>query len=262
MSSQSEALKAFKRELSARWITLDSFLSQADRNNDGHIEAEELIDLFAQLHLSSFDEESIRGLLTELDQDGSGFLERDELTRLFVSVGAPRVTQSLARPASNKTRAESSQRLVSLVAHNNMKPVLLDFIEANLEFFSGLPLVTTGSTGRSLQATLGIEVQQLVASGPLGGDQAIGGMISEHKIAAIFFFKDPLTSHAHASDIEALTRLCDVHQIPYATNAASAAGLMMALNHYGLSWELHRSESNVVQAYKNQQSQVISSLKS
>ena len=93
--------------------------------------------------------------------------------------------------------------------------------------------------------------------GPLGGDQAIGGLISEHRICAIFFFKDPLSSHAHASDIDALTRLCDVHQIPFATNAASAVGLIMAIDKLGLCWDLNATESPIVTAYKTQQSEVV-----
>ena len=111
--------------------------------------------------------------------------------------------------------------------------------------------MTTGTTGRSLKNKLDIHVEKLVASGPLGGDQAIGGLISEGRISAIFFFKDPLSSHAHASDIEALTRLCDVHQIPYATNAASAQGLLMSLAEFGLDWDINKEESLIVQKYKN-----------
>ena len=125
-----------------------------------------------------------------------------------------------------------------------------------------MPLVTTGSTGKAMTESLGIPVEKLVASGPLGGDQAIGGLISEHKIAAIFFFKDPLSAHPHAADIEALTRLCDVHRVPYATNSASAIGLLMALRQFGLDWQIDRDQNTVLSRYQQTQSKVISKVSS
>ena len=89
------------------------------------------------------------------------------------------VQDDQASSEASEIQDRKSSKFVSLVAHNDMKNVLINFVAGNKPFFSGLPLVTTGSTGRSLKNKLGIEVERLVASGPLGGDQAIGGMISE-----------------------------------------------------------------------------------
>ena len=70
-----------------------------------------------------------------------------------------------------------------------MKSSLIRFVEDHRNFFGRMPLVTTGITGRAMTDSLGIPVEKLVASGPLGGDQAIGGLICEHKIVAIFFLR-------------------------------------------------------------------------
>ena len=156
--------------------------------------------------------------------------------------------------------AEVDEKYIALVAHNERKSALKSFVAEHKDFFSKVTLVTTESTGRTLKESLGINVTELVASGPLGGDLAIGGMISEKKIAAIFFFKDPLSAHPHAADIEALTRLCDVHHVPYATNLASARGILMILQEFGTDWQLDADEHSIVEKYKQDQAKVIQSV--
>ena len=133
-------------------------------------------------------------------------------------------------------------------------------MEQHHDFFSKAPLVTTGSTGKMLHEKLGIPVEKIVASGPLGGDQAIGGLISENKIASIFFFQDPLTAHPHYSDIAALTRLCDVYQIPFATNPSSALGVLLAIQRYGFDFS-NVLQNKVIENYKNKQQIVLQKLK-
>ncbi|MBT5690200.1 MAG: methylglyoxal synthase, partial [Opitutae bacterium] len=71
-----------------------------------------------------------------------------------------------------------------------------------------------------------ILLSKKVKSGPLGGDQAIGQMISTDNIKGIIFFRDPLSPHPHHADIEALGRLCDVYQVPLATNPATATAVL------------------------------------
>merc|ERR1712170_238256 len=105
----------------------------------------------------------------------------------------------------------SAERFVALVAHNNMKGAMVAFVEKHLWYFRRVKIVTTGSTGKLLQSRLGLEVAVMVKSGPLGGDQQVGAMMSENKVAGVFFFKDPLTAHMHNADIEALCRVADVH---------------------------------------------------
>lgn len=75
-------------------------------------------------------------------------------------------------------------------------------------------------------------------------------------MSAIFFFKDPLSAHQHAADIEALTRICDVHKVAYATNSASGKGLVSAMASLGLAFGIS-NESDTVKEYKADQEKVI-----
>ena len=102
---------------------------------------------------------------------------------------------------------------------------MLAFVKKNVEVFRSRSLVATGSTGKMLAETLGLEVER-VAHGPYGGDLVIGGRVSEGKISAVLFFRDPLTSQPHEPDVSALMRVCDVHEIPLATNAATAEAIV------------------------------------
>jgi len=81
--------------------------------------------------------------------------------------------------------------------------------------------VATATTGALLAAQLGLEVER-VASGPQGGDLEIGAMIVRGDVQAVVFFRDPLTAHPHEPDIQAVMKACDVHDVPLATNRATA----------------------------------------
>lgn len=117
---------------------------------------------------------------------------------------------------------------IALIAHDKKKDVLVDFAKKHKDFFEKFELVATGTTGgRIIQAT-DLEVKRYL-SGPLGGDQQIGSDIANECIKAVFFFRDPLTSQPHEPDVQALIRLCDVHQIPVATNIATAELLIKSL---------------------------------
>jgi methylglyoxal synthase len=112
-----------------------------------------------------------------------------------------------------------------------------------------------------------LEVKSKVASGPLGGDQEIGGAGARGEVAAIFFFRDPLSSHPHEADIQALARLTDMHDVAIATNRQTATALVYALFHHAeLEAELRpyhqqaRGDTNRVSKYKNGQSAVIKSV--
>lgn len=120
------------------------------------------------------------------------------------------------------------RRQVALIAHDKKKLELAMFALGHRDTLGQFHLVATGTTGGILQKQTGLSVER-VLSGPLGGDQQIGARIAEEKVLAVFFFRDPLTAQPHEPDVSALTRLCDVHDIPLATNPASAEALMLWL---------------------------------
>lgn len=111
--------------------------------------------------------------------------------------------------------------MIALIAHDAQKGALLDFVREHAEFFKTQKLVATGNTGKMLHEELDLEIER-VAHGPEGGDLIIGGRVAEGKIAAILFFRDPLTAQPHEPDVSALMRVCDVHSVPLATNKATA----------------------------------------
>ncbi|MFC4638022.1 methylglyoxal synthase [Deinococcus hohokamensis] len=119
-------------------------------------------------------------------------------------------------------------RQVALIAHDKKKLELAMFALTHRETLAHFPLVATGTTGSVLQKQTGLEVER-VLSGPLGGDQQIGARLALEQVLAVFFFRDPLTAQPHEPDVSALVRLCDVHDIPLATNPASAEALMLWL---------------------------------
>jgi methylglyoxal synthase len=109
---------------------------------------------------------------------------------------------------------------IALIAHDGKKEELVDFVLRHQEWFSGFNLVGTGTTGGRI-ANTGISIECL-ASGPLGGDAQIAARITEGEVHAVIFFRDPMGKHPHEPDINMLLRQCDVHNIPLATNPATA----------------------------------------
>lgn len=110
---------------------------------------------------------------------------------------------------------------IALIAHDNMKDEMVDFA-ANHEFIlAKCKLLATGTTGRILNEKLKLDIERM-ASGPLGGDQMIGSEIAKGNVDCVIFLRDPLTAQPHEPDITALLRICDVHNVPLATNRNSA----------------------------------------
>jgi methylglyoxal synthase len=119
--------------------------------------------------------------------------------------------------------------MIALIAHDRMKPTLAEFVRRHQEFFRGRNLVATGSTGRLLEEALTLNVER-VAHGPEGGDLIIGGRVAQGLVEAVIFFRDPLTAQPHEPDVTALLRVCDVHNVPLATNPASAESVVVWLS--------------------------------
>ena len=117
--------------------------------------------------------------------------------------------------------------VIALIAHDGMKPEMVHFVQENKHLLGTAKIVATGTTGGHIQ-NIGLEVDRLL-SGPKGGDAQIASRIAEGKIDAVFFFRDPLDKHPHEPDIQMLMRMCDVHDIPLATNPATAELLLKGL---------------------------------
>jgi len=111
---------------------------------------------------------------------------------------------------------------LALIAHDGKKASMVAFVMKRMDFFKrkDVELVGTGTTGTMIQ-NAGLKVD-LVASGPMGGDAEIGAMVTRGEVDGVIFFRDPLDKHPHDVDISMLMRLCDVHEVPLATNYKSA----------------------------------------
>jgi methylglyoxal synthase len=121
--------------------------------------------------------------------------------------------------------AVPAHKTIALVAHDNMKDELLEWVSAHREELSHHTLIGTGTTGGLVADKIGLSVERL-RSGPLGGDQQIGGRISEGDVDVLLFFWDPLEPQPHDPDIKALLRIAVVWNIPVACNRASADFIM------------------------------------
>jgi methylglyoxal synthase len=118
---------------------------------------------------------------------------------------------------------------IALIAHDKMKPEMMDFAIKYKNILKMHQLYATGSTGHKIIEATGLNVK-CFRPGPLGGDQEIGAMVANGEIDLVFFFRDPLTAQAHEPDIGALLRLCDVYKIPLATNVSTGEFVIHALD--------------------------------
>lgn len=117
---------------------------------------------------------------------------------------------------------------IALVAHDRMKPQMIKFARKHVGILKNMEIVTTGTTGKLIEENTGLKVEKML-SGPYGGDQQIGAKIAGGQIDLVIFLRDPLTAQPHEPDISALLRVCDVHNIPVATNEATAEVLLVSL---------------------------------
>jgi methylglyoxal synthase len=118
-------------------------------------------------------------------------------------------------------RALGPLKTIGLVAHDNKKDDLIEWVTFNRHLLGAHQLVATGTTGTLLEERLGVGVMKL-QSGPLGGDQQLGALIAGGEIDFLVFFWDPLEPQPHDPDVKALLRIAVVWNIPVACNRASA----------------------------------------
>lgn len=110
---------------------------------------------------------------------------------------------------------------IALIAHDDEKPEMIEFVQSHEEVLSAFDLVGTGTTGQRIIEETALTVERK-KSGPLGGDAQIAAEVAADEMNAIVFLRDPLTAQPHEPDISALLRICDVHDIPLATTRSSA----------------------------------------
>ncbi|RJG06942.1 methylglyoxal synthase [Noviherbaspirillum cavernae] len=120
------------------------------------------------------------------------------------------------------------KKRIALIAHDNKKDEIVELASEFADVLRQCVLTATGTTGKRLSQEVGLTIERKL-SGPLGGDLQIGAELAEGKIDAVIFLRDPLTPQPHEPDINALVRACDVHNVPCATNPATARILLSQL---------------------------------
>ena len=118
---------------------------------------------------------------------------------------------------------------LALIAHDEKKNELVDFCVKHREKLAKLKLIATGTTGARIAKATGLEVECLL-SGPLGGDAQIAARAATGHVNAVAFLVDPLSAHPHEPDIQGLLRVCNVHNVPLATNIATIELVVDALS--------------------------------
>ena len=120
---------------------------------------------------------------------------------------------------------------VALIAHDDKKDDMIALVKRSRALLQGQELVATNTTGSLIEKETGLPITKML-SGPLGGDLQIGALIATDQVKAVIFLRDPLTAHPHEPDISALMKVCDTHNVPLATNVATAE---LVLRHVGES---------------------------
>jgi methylglyoxal synthase len=123
-------------------------------------------------------------------------------------------------------------RAIALIAHDAKKPDMVAFVKFHRLWLADRKLVATESTGRLLERRVGLRIERML-SGVEGGDVQIAARVVQGEVEAVIFLVDPFDRHAHEPDIQSVQRVCQVHDIPLATNVATAHMILAALDYYG-----------------------------
>ena len=127
------------------------------------------------------------------------------------------------------------RRTLALVAHDAKKDDMVYLMKAHQDELAEVDLVATRDTGQLVQKRIGLPVI-LLQSGALGGDQQVGAMIASGEVDVVIFLRDALTADFREPDVSPLARLCDIHNVPVATNLATAEALLhLICEHPGAS---------------------------
>ena len=122
---------------------------------------------------------------------------------------------------------KAARRTLALISHDGKKADMVAFVMDHKARLSEFELVATQTTGTLIEEKTGLQVRCML-SGPYGGDAQIAALVAEGQVSAVFFFLDPLGKHPHDPDIQSLLRICNVHNVPLATNSSTAILLINA----------------------------------
>ena len=129
---------------------------------------------------------------------------------------------------------------IGLIAHDSKKTLMQNFCIAYKGILSRHNLYATGTTGRLIEEATNLTVHKYLA-GPLGGMQQLGSQVAQNDIDAVIFLRDPMEPKPHEPNVNDVVRLCDVYNIPMATNLATAELIVLALDRGDLDWrEMYR----------------------
>lgn len=134
---------------------------------------------------------------------------------------------------------------IALIAHDKKKELMVQFCIAYKGILEKHNLCATGTTGGLVAEITGLSVHRFL-SGPQGGDQQIGARMAYDEIDLVLFFRDPLTAQTHEPDVLSILKLADMHNIPLATNVATAEVLIMGVERGDLAWrEIVNPKANI-----------------
>lgn len=124
---------------------------------------------------------------------------------------------------------------IALIAHDNKKKLMENLCIAYRHILVKHSLFATGTTGRLVEEAANIPVHKYLA-GPLGGEQQLGSQVASNDIDLVIFLRDPVSQKSYEPNINSILRLCDIHNIPLASNLATAEILLLALDRGDLDW--------------------------
>ena len=124
---------------------------------------------------------------------------------------------------------------IALIAHDNKKILMENLCIAYRHILIKHNIFATGTTGQLVEETANLNINKYLA-GHLGGEQQLGSQIANNDIDLVIFLRDPVTSKNYEPDIHSVLRLCDIHNIPLASNLATAEALLLALDRGDLDW--------------------------
>jgi methylglyoxal synthase len=123
------------------------------------------------------------------------------------------------------------KQVLALIAHDSKKDDIIQLVKAHKEELAEIELVATLDTGQRIRERTGLNVN-LLLSGPLGGEMQIGSLVATGEVTAVIFLRDPLNARSHEPEVTGLLKVCDVHNVPIATNLITAEAVLHLMSEY------------------------------